>query len=327
MGDVAAAAGVSHQTVSRVLNNSPLVRPDTRERVLQAIEAMGYRRNAVARALVTSRSGRIGVIAAHMGERGPAMIAGSLQDAALDAGYEVALVGLSEFTATSLRKAVDRVLDQSVEAIVVTLTHRHALTYLEQLPIHVPVVLTEGVVEGQPCTAGISQAAGAEQATRHLLDLGHTSVAHISGPLDWVEAVERQRGWRHAHDAVGATPGPSWSGDWSAASGYESGVLAAAEERVTAIFVGNDQMALGALLALHERGRRVPDDVSVVGFDDFPESAYFTPPLTTIRQDFGELARRAIDIVVRAIGGEEKPSSSLVQPTLIERRSTAPPSR
>lgn len=325
MADVAHEVGVSHQTVSRVLNNSPLVRPDTRERVLAAIDALGYRRNAAARALVTNRSGRLGVITAHLGERGPAMIASSLQDAAHAVDYELAMVGLHDVTADALRDAVDRLLDQAVDAIVISVTQREALSFAQDLHLGIPVVLVEGVVGEHPRTAGVAQREGAALATRHLLELGHRSVAHVSGPLDWVEATERRDGWLRAHAAAGVEPGRQWAGDWTAASGYAAGQEVAADSDVTAVFVGNDQMALGLLLALREAGCGVPGEVSVVGFDDLPEAAFFSPPLSTVRQDFDELARRAVDLTVRALAGEEDPSSALVPPTLVVRASTAPP--
>ena len=329
MADVAAVAGVSHQTVSRVLNDSPLVRPETRERVLAAIEQLGYRRNNAARVLVTNRSGRIGVIAAHLAHYGPAMITASLQDAAHDAGYETALVGLPEITAASLRAAANRLLDQAVEAVVVAVAHRETVSLARSLAegaaAGVPVVLVEGVLEGGPRTAGVDQVAGAVLATEHLLGLGHSSVAHLTGPLDWVEAEARRTGWVSAHQAAGAEPGREWHGDWTAASGYAAGVACARDPGVTAVFAANDQMALGVLRALREAGRDVPGDVSVVGFDDLPEAEFFSPPLTTVRQDFAELGRRAVDVTLRALRGEKEPGYELVAPTLIVRASTGRP--
>ncbi|GAB2884196.1 LacI family DNA-binding transcriptional regulator [Nocardioides pacificus] len=324
MADVARMVGVSHQTVSRVLNDSPLVRPETRSKVLEAIDQLGYRRNSAARALVTNRSGRIGVVVAHVDERGPAMVANALQDAALAAGYEIALVSLADVTATTLRSAVRRLLEQSVEALVVAVTHREALTLGQHLDLGVPVILVEGVIGGQPLTAGVAQREGGMLATSHLLGLGHRSVAHLAGPAAWIEASERREGWLAAHAEAGAQPGREWSGDWTAASGYAAGASIAADPDVTAVFVANDQMALGLLLALREAGRAVPHDVSVVGFDDLPEAAYFSPPLTTVHQDFAELAGRAVDLLVRALDGEVDPVVALVPARLVERASSGP---
>jgi DNA-binding LacI/PurR family transcriptional regulator len=322
MADVAKQAGVSHQTVSRVLNDSPLVREDTRTRVLAAIESLGYRRNNAARMLATNRSGRIGVISAHLVLYGPSMIADAVQEAAHAAGYEVSLIGLADFSSESLRDAVDRLRDQAIEALVVAVAHREALAATRELGLSIPVVLAQGVSPGQPMAAGVDQETGAVLATDHLLDLGHRRVAHVTGPLDWVEAGQRRDGWRLAHERRGLLPGPEIAGDWSAQSGYEAGLRIAADTGQTAVFVANDAMALGVLKALHEQGRRIPEDVSVVGFDDVPESAYYWPALTTVNQDFAALGRRAMELALRAFDGEAEPAVDLVAPEVVVRAST-----
>ncbi len=323
MADVAAAIGVSHQTVSRVLNGSPLVREDTRERVLAAINEMGYRRNNAARVLATNRSGRIGVVSAHLALYGPSMVVDAVHGAAHQAGYDVSTVGLVELSAEALRGAVDRLLDQAVEAMVIAVAHREALESARSLDLPIPVVLAQGVTDGEPMAAGIDQAAGARLATRHLLELGHERVAHIAGPLDWVEAEMRRDGWRAAHADTRIDPGPEMVGDWSAQSGYDAGRRVAADSSITAVFAANDTMALGLLRALHEAGRRVPDEVSVVGFDGIPDGAFYWPGLTTVNQDFADLGRRAVELTLRALGGEPSPATGLVAPTLIRRDSTS----
>lgn len=325
MAQVAAHAGVSHQTVSRVLNGSPLVKEDTRVKVLAAIEQMGYRRNNAARMLATNRSGRIGMISAHLALHGPSMIAVAVQEAGHDAGYDVSLVGVSDFSPETLRGAVDRLLDEAVEALVVAVAHRAATESTLSLDLPVPVVLAQGVSAGQPLAAGIDQHIGAALATDHLLDLGHRHVAHVTGPPDWVEAGQRRDGWRAAHERRGLLPGPELVGDWSAASGYEAGLRIAEDPSVTAVFAGNDTMALGVLRALHEHGVAVPDQVSVVGFDDVPEASYFWPGLTTVNQQFSALGRGAVELALRALGGEEDPASELIAPSLVTRSSTGAP--
>jgi DNA-binding LacI/PurR family transcriptional regulator len=321
---VAAHAGVSHQTVSRVLNDSPLVKEDTRVKVLAAIDEMGYRRNNAARMLATNRSGRIGMISAHLALHGPSMIAVSVQEAGHDAGYDVSLVGVSDFSPESLQGAVDRLLDEAVEALVVAVAHRTATERALSLDLSVPVVLVQGVSAGQPMAAGIDQEAGAGVATEHLLDLGHRHVAHVTGPTDWVEAGQRRDGWRQAHEDRGLLPGPELPGDWSARSGYEAGLRIADDAEVTAVFAANDAMALGVLRALHERGVDVPGRVSVVGFDDVPEAAFYWPGLTTVSQEFSVLGRSAVDLTLRALGGEVEPATELVRPALVVRGSTGP---
>jgi DNA-binding LacI/PurR family transcriptional regulator len=325
MADVAKHAGVSHQTVSRVLNDSPLVKQGTRERVVAAIHELGYRRNNAARMLATNRSGRIGMVSAHLALHGPSMIATAVQGAGHDAGYQVSVIGLREISEESLRDAVDRLLDQAVEAIVVAVAHRDAVHVVRGLSLPIPVVLVQGVSTGEPLAAGIDQEAGARLATEHLLDLGHRTVAHVSGPLDWIEAAQRRIGWQEAHRSRDLLPGPEVEGDWSAASGYDAGLRIGRSPDVTAVFVANDSMALGVLKALHECGRRVPDDVSVVGFDNIPDAAYFWPALTTVDQQFSDLGRRAVELTVRALEGEEEPAVGLLRPALVVRASTAAP--
>ncbi|WP_121252830.1 LacI family DNA-binding transcriptional regulator [Nocardioides ferulae] len=325
MTQVAAEAGVSHQTVSRVLNGSPLVKQETRERVLAAIEQLGYRRNNAARTLVTNRSGRIGMISAHLALHGPSMIAVSVQEAGHAAGYELALVGVSDFSTRAVNSAVDRLLDEAVEALVVAVAHRDAIDRARSLHLPVPVVLVQGVASGEPLAAGIDQVLGAQLATEHLLDLGHRHVAHVTGPVDWVEAWQRREGWQRAHELRGLLPGPELTGDWSAADGYAAGQRIADDPAVTAVFVANDTMALGLLHALHERGVDVPGQVSVVGFDDVPEAVYLWPSLTTVSQQFSVLGRTAVDLTVRALAGEVEPSADLIAPQLVVRSSTAAP--
>ncbi|MBA2445174.1 MAG: LacI family DNA-binding transcriptional regulator [Nocardioidaceae bacterium] len=326
MADVALLAQVSHQTVSRVLNGSPGIRPGTRDRVLMAIDELGYRRNVAARILASKRSGNIGVITSGGGQFGPTSVALSLEAAAHASGYSLSLVTLSEITERSLRAAADRLLEQSVEALVVIVSHRAALPFTKSFDVGIPVVLVEGDLSATPLTAGVDQVQGARLATRHLLDLGHDTVYHIAGPPDWIEAMVRRDAWREElKQARRRVPPLRWGGDWSARSGYEAGRVLSREPGVTAVFAANDQMALGLIRALNEAGRRVPEDVSVVGFDDLPESPFFSPPLTTIRQDFPELGRRAMALIQRLLKGDAHASVPLVEAVLIIRESTAPP--
>jgi DNA-binding LacI/PurR family transcriptional regulator len=331
MADVAHIAGVSHQTVSRVLNDFPHIRAETRDRVLAAIEELGYRRNTAARTLVTRRSGTIGVITAELSQFGPANTMLGLESASRAAGYSLSLAGLPEISATSLLAAVDQVLNQAVEAVVVIAAHRAALTLAQSLRIRVPLVLVKGELSATPLTAGVDQIAGARLATGHLLDLGHETVVHLPGPAGWLDAAARREGWRMTLEERGRpVPALMAEGDWSSHSGYEAGRALlrrsrSRRSRPTAVFAANDQIALGLLRALHEAGLRVPQDVSMVGFDDLPESGYFTPPLTTVRQDFRELGQRTMALVLRVLAGEAEASVPLVEPQLIVRSSTAPP--
>jgi DNA-binding LacI/PurR family transcriptional regulator len=323
MSDVAALAGVSHQTVSRVLHESPKVRPETRERVLAAMKSLDYRPNSAARALVTGRTRTLGVISFDTTLHGPASTLLGIEHAAHDADYFIIIVSLRSFTRASVRGAVERLRDRGVDGIVVIAPQDVAVEALRSLPARPPVVVAEAGPDSLSVVE-VNQFDGAAQATRHLLELGHPTVWHIAGPSDWREARRRAAGWEATLRAAGAEIPPTLTGDWSAKSGYELGRRLVGAADVTAVFVGNDHMALGLLRVLHEGGRRVPDDLSVVGFDDIPEAAYFIPPLTTVRQDFDEIGRRSLDLLLHEIDhGAAEATRVTVDPRLVVRRSTA----
>jgi DNA-binding LacI/PurR family transcriptional regulator len=171
----------------------------------------------------------------------------------------------------------------------------------------------------------VDNEAGAERATSYLLDLGHRTVHHLAGPRTWLDAQEREAGWRRALTARGAAvPEPFKGGDWSARAGFELGRRIVADPAVTAVFCANDHLALGLMRALQAAGRRVPEDVSVIGFDDIPDAEFFGPALSTVRQDFDELGRRALVALIRAIGGAAR-AVAAVDPALVVRASTARP--
>jgi DNA-binding LacI/PurR family transcriptional regulator len=325
MADVAKLAGVSHQTVSRVINESLQVRPETRDRVLEAMRMLDYRPNSVARALATGRSRTLGVISFDTTLYGPASTLFGIHRAAHEEGYFVSTLSVRTLDQVSFRDAVDRLRVQGVDGILVIAPQTDAAHTVLRLPADFPLVAVEaGPERGVPVVA-VDQFAGASAATRHLLELGHRTVSHIAGPPDWVEAQQRIAGWTAALQASGAeTPSPL-VGDWSPNAGYELGRELAADASVTAVFVGNDQMALGLLRALHEQGRAVPGEVSVVGFDDVPEAAFFTPPLTTVRQDFIEVGRRSVHLLLTDIAAGSRSSARVtVPPELVVRASTAP---
>jgi DNA-binding LacI/PurR family transcriptional regulator len=324
MSDVGRLAGVSHQTVSRVINGSPHVRPETRARVLAAMEELGYRPNPVARALVTGRSKTLGVVSFDTTLYGPASTLFGIERAAHESGYFIIVASLEALTRSSVADAVERLRRQGVEGILVIAPHAEASEALLHAPSGVPLVAAEAGPEHGAPVAAVDQVAGAVSATRHLLDLGHRTVWHISGPRDFIEARQRREGWRTTLEAAGAEVPEPLSGDWSPGAGYELGRKLSGNPDVTAVFVANDQMALGLLRAMHEAGRAVPGELSVVGFDDIPEAAYFLPPLTTVRQDFIEMGRRSLRMLLRTIEtGRRASAESLVPPELIVRASTA----
>jgi DNA-binding LacI/PurR family transcriptional regulator len=325
MADVARLAGVSHQTVSRVLNEHPNVRPLTRERVLAAIRELAYRPNAAARTLVTRRTHTLGVITADTMLYGPTSMLYGFERAAHDA-YFVSVASLPALDRRSMLDAVERFLGQGIEGIIVIATVDTAVAALGHVPPEVPLVAVGCGTRASVTSVAIDNAAGAAAATRYLLDLGHQTVYHVAGPLSCLDAKERVDGWRQALREAGADEPAVLAGDWSASSGYELGGQLAADSGLTAVFCGNDTMALGVIRALTERGLRVPDDVSIVGFDDVPEAGYYLPPLSTVRQDFGELGRHALSTLVDRMSGAIPAGRRVrVAPELIVRASAAPP--
>ncbi|HEY3956527.1 MAG TPA: substrate-binding domain-containing protein [Streptosporangiaceae bacterium] len=331
MADVAKRAGVSHQTVSRVLNDHPNVRPQTRAKVLAVIQELAYRPNAAARTLVTRRTRTLGVICIDTTLYGPASMLYGIEQAASHS-YFVAIASLPALTRRSVLDAVDRFLGQAVEGIIVIAPQTTAVSALSYVPAGVPLVAVGCGTSSSLASVAIDNAAGAALATRYLLGLGHQTVHQLAGPRSWLDARERIAGWRQALRTAGAAEPALLVGDWSAASGYRAGRELAAADGVTAVLCANDQMAIGLLRAVAEHGKRVPEDISVIGFDDIPESAYFRPPLTTVRQDFGELGRRALDRLLCRIASArsgaptDKPGSWVpVAPELVIRASTASP--
>ena len=326
MTDVARLAGVSHQTVSRVLNGHPNVREQTRLRVRAAIAELGYRRNDAARMLVTGRSQVIGVVAQNSTLYGPASLLAAFEEAAAPAGFAVSVASVSNLDRDSISGAVDRHLDQRVAGIVLITPVDSASEALDHIPSAVPMVTIDGDPDRQTALVTVDQEEGARLATRCLLDAGHRTVWHVSGPAGWFDSAGRIAGWQRTLEAAGADVPPPIAADWSAASGYAAGRMLAQMPDVTAVFAANDHLALGILRAMAERGRRVPQDVSIVGFDDVPEAAYFSPPLTTIRPGFATVAKASLRLLLEQIEigrpSAERPTSA---PTLITRDSVAGP--
>jgi len=325
MADVARLAGVSHQTVSRVLNEHPNVRPLTRDKVLAAIRELAYRPNAAARTLVTRRTHTLGVITADTMLYGPTSMLYGFERAAHDA-YFVSVASLPALDRRSMLDAVDRFLGQGIEGIIVIATYDAAVAALAHVPAEVPLVAVGCGTRASVTSVAIDNTAGAASATRYLLGLGHRTVYHVAGPLVALDAKERVEGWRQALREADAPEPGVLAGDWSASSGYELGDQLAAEPGLNAIFCANDTMALGVMRALAEGGLRVPEDVSIVGFDDVPEAGFYRPPLTTVRQDFGEVGRLALRTLVDRMSGAIPAGLRVrVAPELVVRASAAGP--
>lgn len=296
MADVAERAGVSAQTVSRVANGSPRVDPATRARVERAMADLGYRMHRAARALRTGQTSTIGLVVSTLATVGNSRMLQAISEAAAERDYALAVVTVGE---RGIRDAFARLRSQGVDGAVV-LNEATELARDTEPPADLHLVVVDSPPDPRFSIVQTDHAGGARAATRHLLDLGHPVVHHLGGPARSFAAAERERGWREALADAGVAPPEPVRGDWSSASGNAAvGRLADA----TAIFVANDQMALGALRALADAGRRVPEDVSLVGFDDIADAAEFRPPLTTVRQDFDALGRRAVTALVEAIEG------------------------
>ncbi|NQX10792.1 LacI family DNA-binding transcriptional regulator [Microbacteriaceae bacterium VKM Ac-2855] len=321
--DVARMAEVSHQTVSRVLNDSPSIRPETKQRVLDAMATLGYRPNPAARALVTSRTRSFGVLAAQSAHYGPASSMQAIEAAAREAGYTVSATNVDGTDVASIERGLRRLLDLKVEGLVVIAPQVRVLEVIAGLRLTVPYVTLQSAGEVDDHSYSVDQVAGARLATRHLIELGHTRIRHLAGPQDWIEAQARMRGFFAELEAHGLEAAEPIEGDWTAERGYRVGLQLLHARDATAVFSSNDQMALGLLHAFNEAGASVPGDFSVIGFDDVPEAAHYWPPLTTVRQDFRELGRRCVALLLGELDAAHSGYSGRIQPELVVRSSTA----
>lgn len=323
---VARRAGVSHQTVSRVINGHPNITEGTRARVLAAMDALDYRPSRIARALSNGRSGTVGVISTDKGRYGPPKTLRAIEHAARDAGYFVSTVNLASVGHEHMRSAIAHLVDQGIDGIVLIAPQAEMLDSFYDLSPRVPFVTVDSAGTGGGHTVAIDQAEGARLAIRHLLDLGHREIVHLSGPEDWLDSQARVAGMRAVLADAGLPEPEIVVGDWSAAFGYRVAAdLRRRLDRATAVFASNDDMALGLLRGFHEAGVRVPDELSLVGFDDIPEAEFFWPPLTTVRPDFTALGERCMARLHDQLSGLEPVDEGLIRPELVVRASTAPP--
>jgi DNA-binding LacI/PurR family transcriptional regulator len=344
--DVARLAGVSHQTVSRVLNGHPSIRDVTKSRVLAAMNELQFRPSRAARMLSRRRSQTIGVLAAAVGAHyGPASSVSAVEDAARERGFYATVAHLASVSPAAISAAIEDLLSQDVEGIVIVAPRTTVLSQLATLSMDVPIVAAQGEQGGTGGipVASINQEAGVRMLLGHLIAHGHRRILHVAGPPDWNDAQSRLRAYKTELQAAGLPWSPPLFGDWTADSGYDIGRALVRDTGrgagrntgrnglpFTAVFSSNDQMALGLIHAFRASGLDVPGDVSVVGFDDIPESAHFWPPLTTVRQDFGELGVRCVALLLDAISRGEGPAaepdagiSPVVEPQLVVRNSVA----
>ncbi|MDX3578761.1 LacI family DNA-binding transcriptional regulator [Streptomyces sp. FL07-04A] len=333
MDDVAKLAGVSKQTVSRVLNDHPAVRAETREAVRTAMRTLGYRPSSSARSLASGRTRMLGVISFDAARYGPASTLTAINTAAQEAGYLVSSIALDTADRDTVVRAADRLSAEGADGVIAIAPQVRLARALAEAHLDTPLVVMDNELgDGTPMVTSDART-GARKATRHLLSLGHPTVRHLAGPAGWTSADRRADSWRATLEAAGAEVHAPLIGDWSADSGYDRGRELAKDPDLTAVFVSNDQMALGVLRALHEAGRRVPEDVSVVGYDDIPEAAHFLPPLTTIRTDFTDIGTIALRVLLARIDTPPQPSLppepslTLIPVDLRVRRSTTAPPR
>jgi DNA-binding LacI/PurR family transcriptional regulator len=329
LDDVARLADVSQQTASRVINGRPNVAAATRDRVFAAMAELGYRPNVAARALRAGAFRSLGIAVYNMETLGNVRTVAAIIGEAGRRGYAIEIMQIQtshgDSTASGVSSVLTRLGENAVDGIVIIIESHLISDYSIELPDSVPSVIIESGARGDRPSVAADQEQGAELAVRHLLGLGHPTVWHVAGPAPSNSAQARMATWRRVLEQRGARVPEPLVGDWSAESGYRAGVRLARDPEVTAVFAANDQMALGILHAFSEAGRRVPEDVSVVGFDDMTEAAHFSPPLTTVRQDFEASGRLAVGLVVDGIEGRPvDPGPRLLDTRLIIRGSTAP---
>jgi len=323
MADVARTAGVSAQTVSRALRGSPNVNPETKRRVLAAVEQLGYRFNNAARVLASGRSHTLGLVLLHSGGYySRSAVTAGVEAAAGEAGYAVSISAIAELDTALMERSLSKLADQGVDGIVIAVPLISVTQKMEDITRDIPTVTLDGSRTAGARVLGIDQQEAGRVATQHLLDLGHRQVWHVAGPDEWIEARQRRQGWQECLAAAGIVPPPPLEGDWSPDSGYRQGQILAMIPEVTAVFAASDEMAFGLIRALRERDRSVPGDVSIVSVDDIALAAYCAPPLTTVRQDFYHSGVAAVALLLDG-SGELGPR---IEPaTLSVRASTAPP--
>jgi LacI family transcriptional regulator len=341
--DVAQAAGVSTQTVSRVINNRPDVAPETFARVKAVIEQTGYEPNVLARSLIRGRSHTLGVVAYGLDYFGPSRVLTGIESQAAALGYSIFLHLIHQPEAENIERVLNSLFARQVDGIIWAIpeigdNRAWAMAHNPEFPVPVAFVNGRNRVEGAPLV-GIDNRAIGQLATAHLVAGGSRHIGIITGPMDWWESQERRRGWQETLEAKGLEAGERMeaAGNWDASSGSQGlyQLLVQCPE-LDAVFASNDQMALGVLHAAHRLGRSVPDDLAVVGVDNIPESAHFWPPLSTVRQRLRQAGSLIVDqadyLIQEAARGRRKlnappPLSTLLQPELIVRDSSrsAPP--
>jgi LacI family transcriptional regulator len=324
--EVAKVARVSHQTVSRVVNASPLVAERTRARVLKAIARMNYRPNKVARNLAARRSALIGVITFAVESYGPSHLIISISEAARKLGYHLVVASAEYPVLEEIRRCGTELREHGVDGFIVILPTVLKLRALEDVFGDAPVVVMGARRQHRYTAVEIDHELGSRSATEYLISQGHRQIACISGPLDWDCSSLRRQGWQGALKTRKLPPGPAVECEWSAEGGYTATQkLLNSGVRFTAVVAANDQIALGAMEAFWEKGIEIPRDVSVVGFDNMPESKFFRPPLTTVNHDFDLLSSTSLQLLIQAITDPNVPRlHHKIAPDMVIRQSVGP---
>jgi DNA-binding LacI/PurR family transcriptional regulator len=332
--DVARVAGISAQTVSRVINDRPDVAEDTRQRVQQIIEDLGYQPSALARSLIQQRSFTLGVVIAGLKYIGPSRTLNGITQRAEELGYSLLLKELPSFTAVEYQSLIQSLLARHVDGIIWATSEvgdNQSWVSAGMPDIPVPTIFLTTHSRPEVFSVSYDNYLGGRKAVQHLVDQGYRHIGHISGPLDWWEARQRKAGWDDVLKEANMPPGVthSWEGNWSSASGEQAfRQLVETFPEIEAVFVGNDQMALGVLQLATRIGKRIPQELGVVGFDGIPETRYYWPPLTTVFQDQNRLGFTAVEKIVEIIerirekGEANDPETIILQPELIIRDSS-----
>jgi DNA-binding LacI/PurR family transcriptional regulator len=326
--DVAALTGVSYQTVSRVINGMPEVAASTRARIQQVLAEVGFRPNLTARQLASKRSTTVGLVTFATNFYGPSQIMVHSEQASKELGLTFMFSGIVESSTRDIRRAVDELCAHQVCGILIHLPWEVDLQDLQDVCRDVPVVAVDSDFGFECPSVFINQELGSRMATRHLLQVGHKKIAHLRGPVLWRAARLRYVGWQKELKAARRPLGPVVDGDWTAESGFQGAqeLISKYWGKFSAVVVANDQMALGAIRAFEESSIRIPEQISLVGFDDIPEAGFFRPPLSTIKQDFASLGRLSIQsLMARVDPGRAPFANRTIQPRFIERASTASP--
>jgi LacI family transcriptional regulator len=332
--EVASVAGVSTQTVSRVINERPDVSQETRRRVQDVISRLGYRPSALARSLIRQRSYTLGVVIAGLKHIGPSRTLSGITVAAEEAGYALLLKELPSGEEKNIEPIFQTLLSRHVDGIiwaVPEIGENRRWVHQHPFDLDIPIVYLTMESQKNISVVSVDNYLGGRIATSHLLEQGYRNIGHITGPLDWWEARQRKLAWHDRLKEAGLTiRDKHWSeGNWSSASGAQAvGKLFEQYPKMDSIFVANDQMALGVLQIANQRGMRIPEDIGVVGFDNIPESAYFLPPLTTVQQDQYYVAKVAVQQIIKIIelgwqGLDHVDQQSIIlPPTLVVRQSS-----